>query len=282
LKEKNKFIDTKGTKEELFLFLDLNLTNFYDLKNIEVILEKKLKENYFEVFSFFDFLGNFLDLINRRLNYSKKLEKFFEKFLKDEQKKFKDRHQNLTEKAEKIKERIAKSKKLKKTDLKEFKKILNYLINTYKKILEKLIFILKSSSQIQIKNLILSKNVVEKFKKTSEEEIEEIIFLIKDLIYNQIKDYKVINDFFIEVRDKNIVLILRKDSLYLKDFLIIEDFLNLQKLKDYEKYNNYWKNKIVPLESQNKELEEFFLENKEFQNYYILEDSEEFLLKNYF
>jgi len=86
----------------------------------------------------------------------------------------------------------------------------------------------------------------------------------------------------LEVKDKNIVIILRKDSLYVKDFLIIEDILNLENLKDFEKYNKYWKNELLPLEEENKELENFFLEGVEANNYYIKIDSEEFLVRYYF
>ena len=92
----------------------------------------------------------------------------------------------------------------------------------------------------------------------------------------------IINDFFLEVKDKNLVIILRKDSLYLKDYLIIEDVLDLENLKDFEKYNKYWKNEIFPLEEENKELEEFFLEEKELNNHYIKINSEEFLMRYYF
>jgi len=276
----------KDYKESFFSLLDLTLSNFYDLEVIKrEINEKMQKKDFFELLVFLDLLNFLLERMIKRISYSNDSFIIIKKLGKKEKvdiENFLRSYNLLIKKAEELKSKIIKEKKVKKSYLKELTKNLEIISKVYIKILDKLFFLLSFSQNIKVKNLLIKRGLFDKFDNLKKENLEDFIFLLKDIIFNNLRNFKVINDFFLEVKDKNIVIILRKDSLYVKDFLIIEDILNLENLKDFEKYNKYWKNELLPLEEENKELENFFLEGVEANNYYIKIDSEEFLVRYYF
>ena len=276
----------KDYKEGFFSLLDLTLSNFYDLEVIKrEINEKMQKKDFFELLVFLDLLNFLLERMIKRISYSNDSFIIIKKLGKKEKvdiENFLRSYNLLIKKAEELKSKIIKEKKVKKSYLKELTKNLEIISKVYIKILDKLFFLLSFSQNIKVKNLLIKRGLFDKFDNLKKENLEDFIFLLKDIIFNNLRNFKVINDFFLEVKDKNIVIILRKDSLYVKDFLIIEDILNLENLKDFEKYNKYWKNELLPLEEENKELENFFLEGVEANNYYIKMDSEEFLVRYYF
>lgn len=276
----------KDYKESFFSLLDLTLSNFYDLEVIKrEINEKMQKKDFFELLVFLDLLNFLLERMIKRISYSNDSFIIIKKLGKKEKvdiENFLRSYNLLIKKAEELKSKIIKEKKVKKSYLKELTKNLEIISKVYIKILDKLFFLLSFSQNIKVKNLLIKRGLFDKFDNLKKENLEDFIFLLKDIIFNNLRNFKVINDFFLEVKDKNIVIILRKDSLYVKDFLIIEDILNLENLKDFEKYNKYWKNELLPLEEENKELENFFLEGVEANNYYIKMDSEEFLVRYYF
>jgi len=276
----------KDYKESFFSLLDLTLSNFYDLEVVKrEINEKMQKKDFFELLVFLDLLNFLLERMIKRISYSNDSFIIIKKLGKKEKvdiENFLRSYNLLIKKAEELKSKIIKEKKVKKSYLKELTKNLEIISKVYIKILDKLFFLLSFSQNIKVKNLLIKRGLFDKFDNLKKENLEDFIFLLKDIIFNNLRNFKVINDFFLEVKDKNIVIILRKDSLYVKDFLIIEDILNLENLKDFEKYNKYWKNELLPLEEENKELENFFLEGVEANNYYIKIDSEEFLVRYYF
>ncbi|HIQ51066.1 MAG TPA: hypothetical protein EYH54_03785 [Nautiliaceae bacterium] len=283
---KTQIMSFKDYKESFFSLLDLTLSNFYDLEVIKrEINEKMQKKDFFELLVFLDLLNFLLERMIKRISYSNDSFIIIKKLGKKEKvdiENFLRSYNLLIKKAEELKSKIIKEKKVKKSYLKELTKNLEIISKVYIKILDKLFFLLSFSQNIKVKNLLIKRGLFDKFDNLKKENLEDFIFLLKDIIFNNLRNFKVINDFFLEVKDKNIVIILRKDSLYVKDFLIIEDILNLENLKDFEKYNKYWKNELLPLEEENKELENFFLEGVEANNYYIKMDSEEFLVRYYF
>ena len=103
------------------------------------------------------------------------------------------------------------------------------------------------------------------------------------VIFDNLEDFKIINNFFIQIEKENSIFIIRKDSLYI-NLLILEDIILKKDEKYNEKLKSYWENLVSVSESESKELERIYLfeQNKiinyKIFDYYIVFEKEFFLL----
>ncbi len=163
-----------------------------------------------------------------------------------------------------------------KNNAKEIKKLLKRIIANYKKEIDFLLDSLRIIRKSKFRKIVFHKRALQKAKS------EDLIFLLRDLIFDDLKlATKKLNEYFLEKREKNLVVILRKDSLFI-DYLIIEDILDLNNLKDFKTYEFYKKGLIVPKEEENKELEELVIEGKAKLINYFPFDTSEYLLDKFF
>ncbi|MEO2154397.1 MAG: hypothetical protein ABGW69_01165 [Nanoarchaeota archaeon] len=240
------------------LLLDFYLTNYVDLK----VLLNNFKENFF----YYDFLKERFDLIKKRIEL------------------FEEKNNELNKIIEVVNDLIETIDELNKDNIKKkskkIKEKLGKLIILHKKEIALLVFLFKSKYKIKYKDLIFNKRV---FHKINNKDYKEVLPLIKNIIFDGLENsnYKKTNDYYLEIRDGKMLLIVRKDSLYI-DKLIIEDILDLENINDFQLYNYYKKNMILPKEEENEELEEMIIENKNKLMSYITFDSIDFLLENYF
>ena len=271
-------------KESFIPLLDLILSNFHDIKTLKSVLEKELRDkDIINLLVLLEIIESTIKRVNKRINLFNEYINLLEKLIrggKTNTKKFLEIHNSIIEETKNIENKLIKQKKVNKAFFRKLLNMLNLLIDIYFRILEKLTVIKESFQQLKINYLIVNYRALKKLNNLKEK--DDFVFLIKDLIFNSMENYKIINDFFIEIKEKNLVVILRKDSLYLKDYLILENILNLEKLNDFELYKKYWKNEITPSEEENEELEKYFLENQELGNFYKKLDSREFLIKYYY
>jgi len=190
----------KDYKESFFSLLDLTLSNFYDLEVIKrEINEKMQKKDFFELLVFLDLLNFLLERMIKRISYSNDSFIIIKKLGKKEKvdiENFLRSYNLLIKKAEELKSKIIKEKKVKKSYLKELTKNLEIISKVYIKILDKLFFLLSFSQNIKVKNLLIKRGLFDKFDNLKKENLEDFIFLLKDIIFNNLRNFKVINDFF--------------------------------------------------------------------------------------
>ena len=165
--------------------------------------------------------------------------------------------------------------------IKLLKKINNDLekrIDDYLKLKEKIEFIFSFLHNLKFEKIVLHKRILAKLKN------KEVFLKLSEVVFNNLKEYKTINNFFIQVEIGNFVFIIRRDSLYIP-LIIIEEILYKKNIKDVELLEYYWNNLIIPYEKENEELERIYLNNSNknenigISKFYVVFDREFFILK---
>jgi len=248
-------INTKQEIISLFLYLDYFVEQFQK-RNKEVLLFLEEKE-YKSKFLYLNELTKIenLELINF-LNRENFLEidknKIFYFFLKNEINKLKKELSEITKKIE-----------------------IEIKIHKY--------FLLKIKSLFDLLHNIKFNIIVINKKCNGSLKYKQVFDDFSKVIFDNLEDFKIINNFFIQIEKENSIFIIRKDSLYI-NLLILEDIILKKDEKYNEKLKSYWENLVSVSESESKELERIYLfeQNKiinyKIFDYYIVFEKEFFLL----
>ncbi len=261
IKEEKEKTNRKNEKTDIISFL-----TFFNY-----VIENNIKKNEEFFLLFYD------KKYKKKIKYLNNLLKYKEISLKI----LLEKEKELKIKDEKVIFILKNSKKekillfLKKIETKIKERIKEYII-----LLEKIKFLFDSLHSIKFNKIVIHKRILEKLKN------KKIMEIVIDILFENLENYKIINNLFIQIEKENYVFLVRKDSLYIP-MIVIEEILNKQNQKDREILDFYWQNWIIPYKEENKELEKIYWKEKELMDniemfdFYIYIEKE-FLILKYF